>query len=215
MKRRISFSRILTLMLMLFLLMFGVTEYTIWSIAKPTYVRTNEQIGELQHELTAANKTIDSLQYRKEQQLEELQPLAVVKTKGYSRDVGLTIIKESKKYGLRPSFVMGLIDAESDWDNLPPNEANATGLMQVTKGTAVGIARALGFSSYDLNDPITNIKFGTYCIGNLIRNYGDVHTALTAYNMGDGGMQEYVASYGTSRSGYSRTVLKYQTRYEK
>ena len=154
MRRRISFSRILTLMLMLFLLMIGVTEYTLWSIAKPAYVRTDEQIGELQHELTAVNKTIDSLQYKREQQLEELQPLIVVKQKGYSKEVGLTIIKESKNDDLKVIKVD--VDEQPDLAGMF-NVMSIPTLVLFKNGKMVG--SKLGFMTEDmLNEWIKEAK---------------------------------------------------------
>lgn len=148
--------------------------------------------------------------------LRELQPVLIAQQYGYSQDVGYTIIRESRKYDLRPEFIMALIRMESNWTNVGPNWASATGLMQIetVSGTARSIARDLGYDNYDLQDPVTNIKFGSYYIAKLVRRYGDINTALTAYNMGEGGLQDYMAYYGTSRSGYSRQVLTYQNYYE-
>lgn len=174
------------------------------------------QIQSIEKSLVQLDQEAEKTRDSKVNLLRELQPVSIAQRYGYSPEVGYTIIREAKKYGLRPGFIMGLIRTESNWVNEPPNEASATGLMQVeyVNGTARSIANDLGYSNYDLQDPITNIKFGTYYIAKLVRQYGDTSTALSAYNMGEGGLQTYVAYYGTSRSGYSRKVLSYQDYYE-
>lgn len=215
--RSFSFKQTLILMLMLLLTIVGVTEYAVQSIANTNLRAINSQqdkLAELNNNLDQLKNVADNNQVHKNKLVQDLYPIEVAANHGYGKEVGLTIIREANKYGLRSSFIMGLIEAESTWRNPHPNEANAQGLMQVTTGTGGNLARDLEISNPDLMDPITNIRIGTYCIAQLIRNYGDVHTALTAYNCGEGGMQLYVSNYGTSRSGYSRTVLKYQEHYE-
>ena len=140
--------------------------------------------------------------------------IQIARSKGLSGEVGMAIFKEAHKNGLDPSFVLAIIEAESTFRNLPPNECGATGLMQVTQSTGANAARRMGLGSYDLNDPIDNIKIGCYLFGNLVRSYGDEHAALTAYNMGDGGLQSHIAYTGTSRSDYSVTVMRYRNKYE-
>ena len=204
---------------MLFSIIISVTEYAAHSYAN----KNLDAIESQQHKIAQVSSTLEELKADIERShdekhflLQTLYPVRVAMNYGYDKDVGLTIIREANKYNLKPSFIMGIIETESTWRNHGPNHASATGLMQVEyeQGTADSIARALGYSSYDLNDPVTNIKFGTYYIAKLIRTYGDVHSALTAYNRGEGGMQQYIASTGTSRSGYSRKVLSYQEHYE-
>lgn len=214
---KLSFKQILILMLMLFVTFVGCAEYAAQREASTNLKAIKsqqDQLTQIDNDLGKLNTETDKGLVEKNQLMQELYPVQVALNHGYGKEVGFTIIKEAKKYDLRPSFIMGLIETESTWRNHSPNSATATGLMQVTKRTGTSLARDLEISNPDLMDPVTNIKLGTYCIASLIRTYGDVHTALTAYNQGEGGMQEYVAYYGTSRSGYSRKVISYQEHYE-
>lgn len=203
--------------------LFGVAYYVIDAQINALANKNLQAINEQQEKLNQLNKQIENLhkeaenaKLKKEELIREMYPVKIAQQHGFSADVGRAIIRSSKEFGVRPELIMGIINSESTWRNLPPNECGATGLMQVTYNTGRNVSGDLGIdrNSLDLNDPSTNIRLGTYIISNLIRKYGDVATALTAYNMGEGGMKDYVAYYGTSRSGYARTVLYHQSQYE-
>jgi soluble lytic murein transglycosylase-like protein len=178
--------------------------------------KQQEELDQLNKDAIKLQKEVEEARIKKEQLIREMYPIKVAQQQGYSAEVGKAIIRSSKEFGVKTELIMGMIYSESTWRNLPPNECGATGLMQVTYNTARNVAEDLGMdkNNIDLNDPSTNIRLGTYIISNLIRQYGDINTALTAYNMGEGGMKDYVAYYGTSRSGYARTVLYHSSKYE-
>ena len=91
----------------------------------------------------------------------------------------------AKRFGLSEYLVYAMIRSESLFNASVTSGAGAFGLTQLMRPTASDIASKLDYSSYDLNDPATNITFGTYYLSEMIRRMdGAVLPALFAYNAG-------------------------------
>lgn len=101
--------------------------------------------------------------------------------KGKASDYDAIIMDAAKKYGIEPSLIKAVIQAESNFRPNVVSRAGAKGLMQLMDGTA----KALGVTNSF--DPVQNINGGTKYIAQMIRRYdGDVSVALAAYNAGPG-----------------------------
>lgn len=98
------------------------------------------------------------------------------------------IVAESKKNGLDPFFVAGLIRQESMFNARAVSPAGAIGLMQVMPSTGKRLARKAGLrqvSAQQLKDPDLNIRLGTIFLADLLAEYDrKVADALAAYNAG-------------------------------
>ena len=80
-----------------------------------------------------------------------------------------------------------MIEAESKFNPDAHSSAGAVGLMQLTPGTAKGIAQYTGGSRFrlsDLTNPDINIRYGAWYLGHLFAKYGNERLALAAYNAG-------------------------------
>ena len=80
-----------------------------------------------------------------------------------------------------------MIEAESKFNPDARSDAGAIGLMQLTPGTAKGIAQYTGGSRFrisDLTNPDINIRYGAWYLGHLMAKYGNERLALAAYNAG-------------------------------
>lgn len=90
-----------------------------------------------------------------------------------------------KKYDIKKSVVFSLIRSESFFDPDVISSAGAIGLTQLMELTSGDIARRLKYKEYSLEDPQTNIDFGTYYLSELIRRCdGSYLQAFFAYNAG-------------------------------
>ncbi len=88
--------------------------------------------------------------------------------------------------GLDPLLLAALIHQESRWDPTAVSVAGAVGLTQVIGPTAEWIAERLGrrVPPGELFRPAVSIEFGAYYLGVQLREFGNVHQALAAYNGG-------------------------------
>jgi soluble lytic murein transglycosylase len=96
---------------------------------------------------------------------------------------------ESAKRGLDPYLVASLIRQESEFNPSAISYANAYGLMQLLPSVGKSMAREEGmthFETFQLLDPLTNIKLGTLYLRKMLDKFGGVQEyALAAYNAGD------------------------------
>ena len=115
------------------------------------------------------------------------------------------IVKYADEYDLDPFLVMAVIKVESNF--VPEAESPyAAGLMQLTEETARWNAGKLDIDDYNYLDPETNIKIGCHYLRHLIDKYGNIDTALAAYNAGMGNVSGWLKNPDYSKDG---TSLKY------
>ena len=93
----------------------------------------------------------------------------------------------AENYDLDPALVAAVIYQESRFRPRATSPSGAIGLMQLLPETAKGIALRTGgrrFRVADLYDPEINIRYGSWYLRHLLDSYGDLRTALAAYNAG-------------------------------
>ena len=92
------------------------------------------------------------------------------------------------RFQIEPDLIASIIRAESGFRPSAVSKAGAIGLMQIMPATAEWKARRLGMTitEADIFDPATNITIGTAYLRYLLDKFGDVTTALIAYNAGQG-----------------------------
>lgn len=88
------------------------------------------------------------------------------------------------------ALINAMIGQESGGNPNAVSSRGARGLMQLMPDTA----RSLGV---DMNDPTSNIRGGTMYINQMLKKYGDLPTALGAYNAGPGRMDKFLAGKAT------------------
>ncbi|MCL1794954.1 MAG: lytic transglycosylase domain-containing protein [Oscillospiraceae bacterium] len=94
--------------------------------------------------------------------------------------------KYSEEYSVPKEMVFGVIKAESGFRSDVVSSAGAVGLMQITEVTFDWLTARMGenLSKGLLYDPETNIKYGTYYLGYLYKEFGNWDIVLAAYNAG-------------------------------
>lgn len=102
-----------------------------------------------------------------------------------ARKVAESIVKNSKRTNLDPYLIICMIEVESSFRSKAISKKGALGLMQVKPSVANSIAHEiLGDEKLNLFDPEHNIAIGTYYLSKLLDSFGDLETALLAYNLG-------------------------------
>lgn len=129
------------------------------------------------------------------------------------------IVKYSKQFEIDPTFVAGVIYAESHYNPQAVSRVGAKGLMQLMPATAKGVSAQLGEEAMgDLFDPETNIRYGTFYIAQKYRDFGNSkEAALAAYNGGPAVGSRYVVSreagIPNETKNFIKTVIAAQAKY--
>jgi len=106
----------------------------------------------------------------------------------------------ARAHSLETPLVAGVIMSESKFKDEVHSDTGAIGLMQVMPETAEWIAQQIdepSFSVEKLHDPDTNIRFGTWYLSSLQKEFcGNEVLMLAAYNAGRGNVHEWMDTYG-------------------
>jgi soluble lytic murein transglycosylase-like protein len=127
-----------------------------------------------------------------------------------------SILQESEKHSLDPVLVMAVIQVESRFDRKAVSARGAQGLMQVRRVVVdelVGEGK-IPARRHDLKDPEVNVQIGVSYLAHLVEMFGDLNTALAAYNSGPTRIREKLAANETIPSQYVSKVLRTQRSLE-
>lgn len=103
----------------------------------------------------------------------------------YTGQYSSEINKAANRYGVDPFLIAAIIQQESGFNKNARSSAGAQGLMQLMPATA----RSLGVkNAYNAEE---NIMGGTKYISQMIKQFGNLETALAAYNAGPGNVNKY------------------------
>jgi len=120
--------------------------------------------------------------------------------------------KECKKYNCSPYQILAIIKSESNFDENAHSKKGAIGLMQITLETANWCLENLDedkITEKQLYNPETNIKIGTYYFCYLLERYGNIDTAISAYNGGMGNVDKWLNNPKYSADGKVITSTPY------
>jgi soluble lytic murein transglycosylase len=117
---------------------------------------------------------------------EALQPDLARLTGDDGRRVLAALAREGRRNGLDPVLLAAVIRVETHFDPYAMSSVGARGLMQLMPATAIDMAHRRGFrvSAKQLFNPVVNIELGSAYLKELIDRFGDVRSALIAYNAG-------------------------------
>jgi soluble lytic murein transglycosylase-like protein len=104
-------------------------------------------------------------------------PAAQSGASGLNASLKGLIRRYATHYGVDPALVHAMVDTESRGDADAVSSRGARGLMQLMPATA----RMLGVNP---RDPADNLRGGIAYFAGLVRQFGDVPSALVAYNAG-------------------------------
>jgi soluble lytic murein transglycosylase-like protein len=106
----------------------------------------------------------------------------------YKKDhISQHILKQSRKYGYDPLFLTAVIITESSFNHRAKSKVGALGLMQIRPGTGKAMATESNIrwqGTRTLYRPEKNIALGTYYLSKMLTRFGNMKTALEAYNHG-------------------------------
>ncbi len=109
------------------------------------------------------------------------------------------------EYGLDKYLVYAFIKTESGFDPEAVSGTGARGLMQLMEITFDWVKFRLGdgdeITYDDMFDPETNIRYGAYLVGFLMKKYEDIDTAAAAYFSGVGEVGDWLENSEYSSDG--------------
>ncbi len=98
-------------------------------------------------------------------------------------------------YALDPAVLCAVIRAESRFRPLAISPEGASGWLQVLPETALWIAPQIPLdltSQETLLEPEVNLRLGSWYLRSLLDQFGDLETALMAYNAGPGRVRQWL-----------------------
>lgn len=118
------------------------------------------------------------------------------------------IAKAAESAGVDPRLFDALVAVESSYDPNARSRAGALGLSQLMPGTAAELGVRNPF------DPAENLWGGARYLAQMLARFGDVRTALAAYNAGPGAVERAggVPDYRETRQYVDRVLEVYQAR---
>ena len=125
-------------------------------------------------------------------------------------DLARTILVTSHRVHLDPRLVLAVIHVESSGDRLATSRVGALGLMQLLPTTARYMAEQVGIpwpGPDSLFDPVFNVQLGVLYLDHLVQRFGDLETALAAYNWGPTRIAQRIRNRHYIPAGYSTRVM--------
>lgn len=116
--------------------------------------------------------------------------------------------RAAKNNNVDPALLDALVDEESSYDPNARSRAGALGLSQLMPDTA----KALGVTNP--MDPAQNLDGGAKYLRSLLDKYGDIPTALAAYNAGPGAVDKFggIPPYAETQAYVKKIMAGYQAR---
>jgi soluble lytic murein transglycosylase-like protein len=131
-------------------------------------------------------------------------------SRGETDALARAIFEESRRYELDPHLVLAVMHVESRFNAFALSPVGAMGLMQVMPATGEEMAAELGIEwhgAQTLFDPMLNLRLGVAYLKQLESRYGNIATALAAYNWGPGHIDRRLRRGRALPTEYPRLVL--------
>lgn len=110
------------------------------------------------------------------------------------------VAQYAAQYRVESSLVAGVIMSESKFQDEVHSDRGAVGLMQLMPTTAAWVAEQIEYTDYSmekLHEPATNIRFGTWYLSSLQKEFcGNEVLMLAAYNAGRGTVHSWMEERG-------------------
>lgn len=131
----------------------------------------------------------------------------------YPMEYSAEVDAAAEEFDVPPSLIYAVIHTESRFEPTAQSHAGAKGLMQLTDATYEWIGWRLKENTDDKDamlDPAVNIRYGTYLLSYLTKEFSDPRAALAAYNAGAGRVRGWLASTTHSADGVTLDTIPYE-----
>lgn len=110
-----------------------------------------------------------------------------------------SVFRYAKEFSIDPYLVFAVMKAESLFQRFAISRADARGVMQIIKPTALFINSQLRMENFELVElflPDVNIKMGIWYLKFLIDRFSELVPALSAYNAGPENVSRWCSDFG-------------------
>ncbi len=131
------------------------------------------------------------------------------------QDVLPLVRKAAAEFDVPVAMILAVIRTESDFRADAVSDAGAMGLMQLLPSTFSFLCEEKTgemLPPAKITDPAVNIRYGTYYLAYLFKEFGDWPTTLAAYNAGEGRVREWLRDPELSQNGVLLTIPFPETR---
>lgn len=132
----------------------------------------------------------------------------------YQQQYGEQVEKYSKEFGVEEPLVYAVMRTESGFRPEVESGAGAIGLMQLMPETFDWLQQSLDgeviYGSDALHDPDINVRYGTYLLSILLKQYEKQETAIAAYNAGTTTVDGWLKDSSISPDGKTLTNIPYE-----
>nr|WP_278983803.1 lytic transglycosylase domain-containing protein [Sphingobium yanoikuyae] len=120
-----------------------------------------------------------------------VSPVAAANAPPSAHPYAAHVTEAAQRFGIPEAWIWAVMRVESNGDPAAISHAGAIGLMQVMPGTWTMLTtrHELGDNPWDVR---ANIHAGTAYLREMIDRYGDLPTALAAYNAGPGRVDDWL-----------------------
>lgn len=125
-----------------------------------------------------------------------------------------SVLTYAQAVGIDPAWAYGIMRQESRFQPSARSGVGAGGLMQIMPNTAKQIARSMAERAGNMNDPKTNIRYGTWYLNNLANQTGgQIAVATAGYNAGLGAARKWLPTHDViSADQYVEAIPYFETR---
>lgn len=139
----------------------------------------------------------------------------VVQKAVYPKAFSDYVEKYSQMYGVDENLVYAVIKTESSFDENAHSQADARGLMQITPSTFKWLQSKMPdngpkMKADELYSPEINIRYGTFFLSMLKKEFGSDRLAIAAYHAGRGQVNRWLSDEAVSPDG--ETIEKIPSR---
>lgn len=132
----------------------------------------------------------------------------------YPQEYEQQVRHASIEFGVEEPLIYAVIRTESGFRPEVESSVGASGLMQLMPSTfdwlQENLNGAVTYSADSLADPDINIRYGTYLLSILLKQYEVRDTAIAAYNAGTSTVDGWLQDKSLSPDGKTLTTIPYE-----
>lgn len=118
----------------------------------------------------------------------------------------------SHQSGIDAAWVYGIMRQESRFQANAKSSQGATGLMQIMPSTARSLANGFGERAVNLDDPVSNIRYGSAYLAKLKGQMSSTVVATASYNAGPNAAKQWLPNHAMQADQFVEAIPYLETK---